>query len=39
MIMTSGEPIGFEKSDIKFTLLVLRDGAHLDWERKGQYEK
>lgn len=36
--MISGGPIGFEDEDVKFTLKVLRDGAHLDWER-GQYEK
>mmetsp|Transcript_36807 Transcript_36807/g.88749 ORF Transcript_36807/g.88749 Transcript_36807/m.88749 type:complete len:1082 (+) Transcript_36807:321-3566(+) len=36
--MISGGPIGFEDSDVKFTLLVLRDGSRLEWER-GQYEK
>jgi len=36
--MISGGPIGFEDEDIKFTLEVLRDGAHLEWD-VGQYEK
>ncbi|KAL7553554.1 hypothetical protein ACHAWF_016852 [Thalassiosira exigua] len=36
--MISGGPIGFEESDVKFTLSVLRDSAHLDWG-DGQYEK
>lgn len=36
--MISGGPIGFEDDDIKFTLMVLQDGARLKWEN-GQYEK
>jgi len=36
--MISGGPIGFEDEDIKFSLEVLRDGAHLEWD-VGQYEK
>ena len=36
--MISGGPIGFEEEDVKFTLTVLRDGSHLEWEY-GQYEK
>ena len=36
--MISGGPIGFEEEDVKFTLTVLRDGSHLEWQY-GQYEK
>ena len=36
--MISGGPVGFEDSDIKFTLSVLRDGSRLEWDR-GQFEK
>ncbi|KAL3799879.1 hypothetical protein ACHAW5_004391 [Stephanodiscus triporus] len=36
--MISGGPNGFEDDDVKFTLMVLQDGARLKWEN-GQYEK
>ena len=40
MAMISGGPIRFEEDndEVNFTLAVLRDGAHLEWE-EGQYKK
>jgi pentatricopeptide repeat protein len=36
--MISGGPIGFSDDDLRFTLAVLRDGEHLEWEGN-QYER
>jgi hypothetical protein len=36
--MISGGPIGFDDEEVKFTLMVLRDGSQLQWEA-GQFDK
>jgi pentatricopeptide repeat protein len=36
--MISGGPIGFNDDDVRFTLVVLRDGERLEWKGR-QYER